>query len=157
MDGWMDVIKCLQRLPPPPQLGPTTAVQARASCPHHVLRLAHQLPPSTPCRNQLKEWKKGSPHQGIQRLWAPAMSLRAKFHTRSDHPSSCRHCTVFTIKSLHRRLACQTSVSGIDPCLPSAATAAEEKKGWGNAATAALAATTSWGSQLNVDPPESPA
>lgn len=67
-----------------------------------------------------------------------------------DVPSSCEHCTVFTLKSLRRRLARQASLSGCDPYLPSddhrVDTGAEE----GATAGAVLEASVSWGSQLDI-------
>ena len=70
-------------------------------------------------------------------------------------PGSCQHCAVFTVKSLRRRLARQASLSGFDPYLPSDGAAVEDGEG-GVVAVAALEASTSWGSQLELaaDPPQ---
>lgn len=114
-------------------------------------------PPGAPyqhtsyCLQQLaRNGGKESSRQRIQGLRALAMSLQefdlkqgfiysllvllgAGPQQTNIQPGSCRHCAVFTTKDLHRRLACRASLSGLDPCLPSAATAAKKEKGWGNA------------------------
>lgn len=64
-----------------------------------------------------------------------------------DVPGSCQHCAVFTMKSLHRRLAHQASQSGHDPYLPSDGAAVKGKE---KEVAAVEEASTSWGSQLNL-------
>lgn len=44
------------------------------------------------------------------------------------NPGLCQHCSAFMAKSLHRPLARQVSLSGKDPCLPSATPGAKEEK-----------------------------
>ena len=74
-----------------------------------------------------------------------------------DVPGSCQHCTVFTVKSLRRRLARQASLSGRDPCLPAGDRSVDTGVEEGAAVEEMPDAGTSWGSQLDlapVPPPE---
>ena len=67
-----------------------------------------------------------------------------------DVPGSCQHCTVFTLKSLRRRLARQASLSGLDPYLPPDDHRVDTGEERGAAAEATLRTSASWGSQLDL-------
>ncbi|KAK5876817.1 hypothetical protein CesoFtcFv8_026132 [Champsocephalus esox] len=98
------------------------------------------MDPSLPHTRGVRELRGTDSHQ----VCSSCLGLE---HAREaiDNPGLCRHCTRFTIKSLHRQLARQASLSGQDPFM-SADSPAGNQDMVASAAEIEPRAVSDWGS-----------